>query len=217
MKIYATYDPTSDNLKIIYGVKERKVFADASRFIKTFFNEKKFTAILREDGYDRQDDLVLGAKLLRRLGSSRRRLVRTTLIEANLALNLVSWSAIHLLDAKTPVGPIAPAMFLLAKMTPCSLPVTPLPPTIEVFEHAKVPPKVLTIYETIRAWNQPTMPHFFVDEIYGLWDELRRISRPSPDLKKLINDLDASMILFRWAVEALPNKTAIGRDRKRTE
>jgi hypothetical protein len=217
MKIYANYDPEQDCLQITYGIEEQKVFLKASRLIRSFFNEKLYTALLRQDHYDREDDLVLGSKLLKRLGTSRRRYVRTTLIEAGLALNLVSWSAIHLLGAKAPIGPIAPAVLLLAKITPCSLPVAPLPPTIEVFDHARVPSKVLTMYETLRSWKEPQMPHFFVDEIYGLWEELRRISKPSRDLQKLINDLDVSMILFKWVVEALPNATVIGRNRNRVK
>jgi hypothetical protein len=147
------------------------------------------------------DVLIDGLDVLRQLSTGSAAHLILEVEEMRSALNLTCFTAVHCVEPGASPTNLSRAILLLSQATPFPVRRLSLPPTVEVFP-PDIDPGVRATYENIRNWRQVGAPHAFLDRLYLLGRELRKMQLTG-DLQSLMRDIESATALLCLAMQAL--------------
>ena len=195
----ASFNISSQRLDLSYEPKIQELFLQTVDRLRNFMGGGH----VRRCELELQASLAQGLRFVERLAQNT--IIQTTSLEADCALDLVSFSSRYLAVDRASAELLARVIVTLAKITPCPCPglENNLPPPERVFQTTSVPAEIRELYGSLRVGNGFHVPHLFVFQMYELWFHLRKISSPSLEFRALIAGLDAHTLFFRATMSHL--------------
>ena len=195
----AIFNISTQQLDLSYESRIQELFRHTLERLRGFMG----TDHIRRCDVDLQSSLASGFRLVDRLAQSRA--IQTTAIEADCALDLVSFASRYLANDCPSARLVAQAVVALAKVTPspCPAPTDSLPPSAHVFGARPVPPETRCLYEALQLNEQKRLPYLFVFQMYDLWFHLHKVSSPSSEFRALVAGLDEHTVFFRATISHL--------------
>jgi len=146
--------------------------------------------------------------MLKRLGTSRSLSLVTTGRDANLALELICVLSVYFHPQQAPSCGLDTVIRLLAGVAPLVHPPPYMPTAAAVFGQRAIPSQMRLSYEKVRL--SLGGPDCFILQIYLLVQELRRLSRPSKELQRVIGALETYSFLMGMALKDVSSACVAG-------
>jgi len=197
------YYSTSGELKIKIDAVTRNAISKIVIHASALIGGRDPFLVSRELGIEPGENPFEGLELLKTLARTKASSLVTTGKEMNLTMALLCFCAINLEKSEEEASALASVLVSLSRVTPVRLPAWKLPPSAEVFGKRSIEPAVLDAFEKLRMRSSAGAAHLYLFEVYQLWRALLRIRVASGRVKQFTSVLDASSILFRFALERL--------------
>ncbi len=203
MKMNATLTPDCKFVDLVYDDDAKNHLLQLAAVVRSSAEERLTQKILPQYSPYLLSKVTEGAKVLERLGGNPSATIQIGSDKMDAAFVAASVGCIYLAGRRLPISLFAGVFVDLARITPTSIPFLILPPAAEIFDRSQIEEEIWNVYEEIRTWNRPGVPHLFILPAHQLLTALCQTSSKMESLATLVNYLAASTGIFRTAMNLL--------------
>ena len=203
MKIETTFDPKTNRVEIRFDSQMQSMLSATSRVIAKFFDPETYVKVNRNLDPDREMELASGGRLILELIRSESKIVETDLNKVHWCLAFLSWSMLHMVEAGRPAAPLLPALTVFANLSALKVPRVALPPPSEMLDRDTTAPAIWKAYEGLQSARRAECEYLTVAQTYELSLALKKTLSPHPSLRRFLDFLDGSSLVYRVALEVL--------------